>query len=532
MMLKVLIKKQFMEIFKGYFFDAKKNQARTRSATVGFFIFYFCMMFIVIGGCMALLGYVMAPAFYAADCGWLYFLLFGGMALMLGLFGSVFSTYSSLYLAKDNEPLLSMPIPVKTIIASRLINVYLLGLIYEASILVPVTIVWFAFSLDFMVFIGGLVFLLGISVIVLLLTCLLGWLVAKISLKIKNRTIIKVLVALLGIGAYYFLYFKAADLIDDLIVNAFLYGSAIKESAFPLYLFGACATGYWPSMLGMLVLSALLLVFCIYFISAGFIRIATSTAQVESAVYKEKRVKERSVFKSLLSREFLHFKSSANYLLNCGMGCIMLPAAGIALLLFKDDLSALPYALTYGRDSVWPVIFMIASGFMSGMNYFCAPSVSLEGRNMWILQSAPIDLKKVIRAKMLTQLILDLPPVLFLDIAAVIVFPISVMDAVMLFASSLALILMYAGFYMLLGIRFANIHWTNEVFPIKQGPAAGLSVLVCFAVPALVFGPGFLAVLVMPLWPFFLLSALLLLFVAWLTYRWCMISGVKIMADL
>ena len=36
------------------------------------------------------------------------------LAIVLGAFGSVFNTYSSLYLAKDNDLLLSMPIPVRT----------------------------------------------------------------------------------------------------------------------------------------------------------------------------------------------------------------------------------------------------------------------------------------------------------------------------------------------------------------------------------------------------------------------------------
>ena len=60
--------------------------------------------------------------------GWLYFALMGLLAVLLGAFGSVFNTYSGLYLAKDNDLLLSMPIPVNTLMASRLLSVYLMGL--------------------------------------------------------------------------------------------------------------------------------------------------------------------------------------------------------------------------------------------------------------------------------------------------------------------------------------------------------------------------------------------------------------------
>ena len=64
---------------------------------------------------------------------WLYFTLMGLMAIFLGAFGSVFNTYSSLYIAKDNDFLLSMPIPVKIIMGSRLMSVYLIGLMYRGG---------------------------------------------------------------------------------------------------------------------------------------------------------------------------------------------------------------------------------------------------------------------------------------------------------------------------------------------------------------------------------------------------------------
>ena len=68
------------------------------------------------------------------------------IAILLGIFGSVFSTYTGLYLAKDNDLLLSMPIPVQTIMFARLMGVYLMGLMYLAVVIVPAigSIIWFA----------------------------------------------------------------------------------------------------------------------------------------------------------------------------------------------------------------------------------------------------------------------------------------------------------------------------------------------------------------------------------------------------
>lgn len=37
---------------------------------------------------------------------------------------------------------------------------------------------------------------------------------------------------------YYFVYFKAQDLIQNLLINAVVYGEKVKGSAYPVYLFG------------------------------------------------------------------------------------------------------------------------------------------------------------------------------------------------------------------------------------------------------------------------------------------------------
>ena len=80
--------------------------------------------------------------------GWLYFALMGLLAVFLGAFGSVFNTYASLYLAKDNDLLLSMPIPVRTmLLASRLLGVYLMGLLYSGVVILPAVIVYWVSGL-------------------------------------------------------------------------------------------------------------------------------------------------------------------------------------------------------------------------------------------------------------------------------------------------------------------------------------------------------------------------------------------------
>ena len=170
----------------------------------------------------------------AAGMDWLYFALMGLLAVFLGTFGSVFNTYSGLYLAKDNDLLLSMPIPVNTVMTARLLGVYLMGLMYSLTVLLPSVIVyWIVVSAGVGAVIGGIMLIADVSIFVLTLSVVLGYVVAKISLKLKNKSFITVIVSLVFIGAYYFFYFKAQGMVTDIVSNAAKYGAKIKGSAYP-----------------------------------------------------------------------------------------------------------------------------------------------------------------------------------------------------------------------------------------------------------------------------------------------------------
>ncbi len=185
-MLKILLKKQVMEIFRMYFYDEKKNKARSKASTIGFIVLFVFLMAVMLGGIFTFLAVSMCGALVSAGADWLYFLFFGAVAVLLGAFGSIFNTFSGLYLSKDNDLLLSMPIPVKYIIASRLLSVYLMGLMYSSVVTVPAVIVyWIKARADVLSVICNILFIAEISAVILILSCALGYVVARVRVKCK-----------------------------------------------------------------------------------------------------------------------------------------------------------------------------------------------------------------------------------------------------------------------------------------------------------------------------------------------------------
>lgn len=469
-MLKTLLKKQMAEIFRNYFYDPKKNKMRSKGATIAYIALYALLMVGLLGGMFALMAVGLCGPLVEAGMDWLYYLLIGLIAVLLGTFGSVFSTYSSLYLSKDNDLLLSMPIPVRCVMASRLLGVYLLGLMYAAVVIVPGVIVyWITAPVTAGAIVGGVLMVLLVSVIVMVLSCLLGWVVARISLKLKNKSFITVILSLLFLAAYYFVYYKAQALITLLVENAAVYGMKIRGSAYLLYLFGCVGAGDWLAMLIVTVTQALLLALTMW---------------------------------------------------------------GIALLIKGGALAQLLDGVFGAGADIVPVLLSAALCLLASMNDMAAPSVSLEGKSLWLAQSLPVVPWQVLRAKLDVQLVLTGVPVLFCALCMVITLPGGALEKVLLVVVALLYTLLSALAALALGLKMPNLTWTNEITPIKQGGSVMLALFANWFYAIALGGLYFLCGRYLSAAAYLALAAVITAAVCALLLRWVKQRGTRIFAAL
>ena len=471
-MIKTLLKKQLTEIFKNYFVDAKKNKARSRTSTILYFAFFAFLMLFISCSIFGSLGFSLTPI-VKLGFGWLYYAVIGLIAVLFGVFGSVFSTYSGLYLAKDNDLILSMPVPVRAIMVSRLLGVYLMGLMYSAVVILPAVIIRFVVcGTDAAEITGAVLFTVLISLFVLVLSCIFGYLVAKVSLKLKNKSFITVIFALLFFAAYYYVYFNANKFLTGLIDNIVYYGENLKNKAYFVYVAGAAAEG---EVLPLVMVSAAVLLslsLTLFVISRSFIKIATSTAVQARVKYKAKSQGQKSQLGALIFKELKRFTSSPNYMLNCALGTVFMIAAGVFVVLKGADIRTIIIGTGYADLITVGICAVIA--FMVSMNDVATPSVSLEGKTLWLVRSLPVDAKTVLKSKYLFEIYINALPALFLAICAVAATGADTLTAVLVILFAAAAVVFYALFDLYCGLHKVNLNWTNEVVPIKQS----VSVLV------------------------------------------------------
>ena len=533
-MLSALLKKQLQEIFRSYFYNAKQGKARSRASTVGYFAFFAVLMVGVLGGMFTYLAHSLCAPFAAAGMEWLYFTIMAMVAIVLGAFGSVFNTYSSLYQAKDNDLLLSMPIPVRHIMTARLLSVYLMGLMYSAIVMVPALIVyWVNVPVSAVTVLGGILLTLLISLIVLILSCALGWLVAKISLKLKNRSFITAIISLVFIGGYYYVVNNITTLLMQFTQYAGAIGAGVKNFAYPVYLFGRMSAGNLVSALLPVFGTAALALLTFYVMSKSFLKLATASSDTVTAKYnRNARQKASGVFSALLKREFSRFTASPAYMLNCGFGVIIMPIAGILLLIRGAALRSMLFELFDSNTGTIAILAAAVVCLVSTMNDMTAPSVSLEGKTLWILRSMPVTTQQIFRAKLAMQLLLSGISVLFAAICICIAFAVPIGSTIAVILACLSLVVLLAEFGLFLDLKKPNLNWTTEITPIKQSSSVMFALFGGWLY-VLLFGAGwFLGVHALGAELYLMLFFALNMILSAVLRSWLMRSGTDIFESL
>ena len=496
-MLKALVKKQFRELFQSYFQNRKTGKARSRGGIIGMFIlFVFIMLFLCL--VFGIVAFSLAMTLLPLGLDWLYFSLMSLIALFLGVFGSVFNTYSSLYGAKDNELLLAMPIPPSKLLASRLIGVYAMGLLYEAAVMLPAIILYWVFvPVTAARVICPLALLLVLSVFILSLCCVLGWVVALISARLKNKSFITVFVSLAFMSAYYVFYFKANTYLQQIAQHTDEVSRVMQSWLYPFYQMGLAGAGNWLSLAIVALISVALFALIYYVLSRSFLRIATVNRGEKKAVYREKPVKAAGVKAALLRREFKHFTSSAPYMLNCALGSVMMVGVSVLVLIKAPELRGVIsrlYLDTPTLPRLMPVILVAIALSVATLNDITAPSVSLEGRSLWLIQSLPVRARDVLDAKQKVHLYVTLPAALLMIACVCFVVELPLLQALLVTAICVLFVFLNSAIGLTYNLLRPNLNWTNESVPIRQNLgvivvlASGWILAAIFVVPYLFLG--------------------------------------------
>lgn len=525
-MLVTLLKKQFLSTYSSF---GRNKKAAGRGVRNYVLVIVFTSLLLGIVSFGILNG--MCKPLLAKGFGWLYFAYVGLMSVSLSIIGSVFMAQSQLYEAKDNDFLLSLPIPSRYILFVRMVPLYVQNLIFSATILIPAYI---ARGISGYVSAGQafifIVMLFAIPLFSLFISCLLGLLIALITSKMRDKTMVTVIVSFLFMGIYFVLYYGAMGYMNTLIENSATIGEGIKKYAYLLYKFGFAFEGDFVGFAITFGIMAVLFGGLYFVLSKTYIKLVTTKRGGTKTKQVKQQKKSNSMFFALLKRDIRRFFGSGIYFLNCGLGSIMLIILTILFIIKGDFVTA--KIIAGGGEAYLPFIMLVIVCFISSMNVVTGPSISLEGKTLWILQSFPVKMFDVLKSKLTLHYIVTGPIATISTIVfACILKPSPLMIISMIFLPSVMVIMSGA-----LGLHFnlkkPNLNWDNETLVVKQSSSVLFTMLSSIGILLLIILFCVLLGRVISIDVCMIIALCLLIIPTVLSFIWLKNKGSKILENL
>ena len=220
--------------------------------------------------------------------------------------------------------------------------------------------------------------------------------------------------------------------------------------------------------------------------AAVFALVGNSYRSINSALkshaasrrYRMSAQKKRSVVNAIAFKELKRMTGSTVYMTNGAVGELLAALIGIVTLIIGFDriVGVVTQGAPIDSSILQPAIPFIVYFFI-GMLATTACSPSLEGKNYWIMQSLPIEKKTIYRGKMLFNMYLTVPFMVFSTLCMCIAAKVPVINTVLYLLLGLALCAFSTAWGCVCGIRHMRLDWENEIEVIKQGAGVAIYLL-------------------------------------------------------
>lgn len=417
---------------------------------------------------------------------------------IITIFFTFLKTNGILFGFRDYDLLMSLPIKTSTVIASRFLTMYFMNMLFTVLLMLPMGIAyvyWARPSLPFY-----LIWLIGMFAAPLIPTTiatLLGALIIALASRFKySNALGTVFTFLLIVGIL--IFSMAGGTLDNstfTVANMANIGTLIYDKI--------CAIYPLASLFTLAAIENNLLAFLCFLVLSGgwyllFVKLLSLKynvinsglrGQVTKSNYKMKDLHTASPLKALYRKELKRLFSTSVYIVNIGVGIIMTILFVIACVVFSPEkIETVLKTNGFAEIFIKIIPFMISTTL--SMTCTTSAALSLEGKNLWIVQSTPLTSKTIFDSKILVNLSLLLPTALICSTLLSIRLKPDLLNILLLFAIPLIYAFFTSVWGMFINIKLPNFDWESETTAVKQSassllgilgslfPAAGIGVLL------------------------------------------------------
>ena len=410
------------------------------------------------------------------------------MALICVILNIAISVFwgSGLLLSDTNiDSVLALPIPLRTLILSKLSILYTVEVVLTVALLLPMIVLFgLTAGMEFPFYL--VVF--GITILFPIIPCLLGTMIGTQIyrvLKSSSARIARLKAAGDILILFAFMIFMFCKFPDIATGN---FGDSFSASTFTLH-----AGQYIHRLLNgdyLLIGSYFGVVFIVGgSLLCGLIKIfrnwysndTTQDSRNQPVDWNEQATKRHSPVSALLERERTRYFSLPVYLTNTACGLLFAAVFVLLVVLMSDKITPYIYQLAEYFQvpfADYDVLFMYAFSILTTISCTTYVSISVEGKQIEILKSLPVAAKCLFRVKLLHHLSMSVPTILVLNTIMALYLQWSFPKAMLGYALPLLCSMLIGMIGYILNLIFPNFEWENVTHIIKQSLPAILTALI------------------------------------------------------
>lgn len=380
---------------------------------------------------------------------------------------------------RDYDMVMSLPVKNSEVVLSRLTMVYLTNLLISVIVVLP-SVVIFGINAEAGIS-GKSIFLLSflfLPIIPMIISLGIGVLISAVSSRSKHKNIFSLVLSTLIVLLIVAASTRAQNMNTDEIVNIGIVFSNMANKLYPpaALISKAVEQQNWLYFLAFAGISVLIGIIFVVLVAHFYQKMNTATFNHSVARYERKGLKVSSPFKAMYKREFDRYFSCTIYALNSTIGMVLLLVVALLLLFISPEALEQQSGIAGLSQMLRRVLPLVIAVFVS-MTSTASASLSLEGKNRWIMCSVPVWAIDVFNSKIAVNLTVICPFALISAVLLGFKMGVTMTQAVLLCIVPAVYACFISVFGMYMNVKFPKYDWTSEYYAVKGGAISVLATM-------------------------------------------------------
>lgn len=395
-----------------------------------------------------------------------------------------FKAGSVLFSMKGYEMLVTLPMPKSAIVVSRFMKMYMSNLLLACVVMIPGGLVYGIMenpsAIFYIIYAIGTVFL---PLLPLTIASIIGAIIKAISSRTRRKSMVEALLTILLLVAIFGISMSLPDDEKSISLEMLKNMAGIIEEKLgmfypPALWFNNAVFGGFSYIIGYIGIPLVIFVLFVAVLQKYFQSICTLLNGVSARNdYRLTTLKYQGVVKALWKKELKRYFASSIYVTNTIVGYFLAVVAAVGVFILGID----KIGELLGISGIEPIVEMALPFIYSLLMSIATTtscSISMEGKNFWMVQTLPIRSKDVYLSKILANITVAAPFYIVSVIMGWLTVKPDMMEYLWLAVIPACYIVYMAVMGITINIAFPSFNWDNEVQAVKQSASTLVNIIV------------------------------------------------------